>query len=135
MMDQVTAHYSGGGGLADAIGGSLTGLAGFPTLFLIAGVTILIVYLTEITSNTATTAVFLPIVATVAVSAGIAPLELIVPVALAASCAFMMPVATPPNAIVFASERLTVAQMARAGFLLNIIAISVIIFVTWALLG
>jgi len=71
----------------------------------------------------------------VAVSAGIAPLELIVPVALAASCAFMMPVATPPNAIVFASERLTVAQMARAGFLLNIIAISVIIFVTWALLG
>ena len=122
-------------GLAGTIGGGLTGLGNFPAIVLVAVVTAMIVFLTEITSNTATTAIFLPIVATVAVSAGIAPLELIVPVALAASCAFMMPVATPPNAIVFASERLTVAQMARAGFLLNIIAISVIIFVTWALLG
>ena len=117
-------------GLADAIGGSLTGLAGFPTLFLIAGVTILIVYLTEITSNTATTAVFLPVVATLAASTGVAPLELVIPVALAASCAFMMPVATPPNAIVFASDKLTIAQMARAGFFLNIIAIVVIVAVT-----
>jgi len=122
-------------GLADVIGGSLTGLAGFPILILIAAVTALIVFLTEITSNTATTAVFLPIVATVAASTGIAPLELLVPVALAASCAFMMPVATPPNAIVFASDRLTVGQMARAGFLLNIIAIVVIVLITWALVG
>jgi sodium-dependent dicarboxylate transporter 2/3/5 len=66
---------------------------------------------------------------------GIAPLELTIPVALAASCAFMMPVATPPNAIVFASEKLTVAKMAKAGFLLNLIAISVIILVTSALQG
>jgi len=117
-------------GLADIIGGSLVGLVGFPTIALVAAVTILIVFLTEITSNTATTAVFLPIVATVAVSTGVAPLDLIVPVALAASCAFMMPVATPPNAIVFASERLTVAQMARAGFLLNLIAISVIVVIS-----
>lgn len=120
-------------GLADTIGGGLAGLEGFSTIFLIAAVTTLIVFLTEITSNTATTAVFLPIVATVAVSAGVAPLELIIPVALAASCAFMMPVATPPNAIVFASERLTVAQMAKAGFLLNLIAISVIVFIAWVL--
>ena len=122
-------------GLADTIGGSLVVLEGFPTIVLVAAVTALIVFLTEITSNTATTAVFLPIVATVAVSAGIAPLELIIPVALAASCAFMMPVATPPNAIVFASEKLTVVQMAKAGFLLNLIAIFVIIFFTWALVG
>jgi solute carrier family 13 (sodium-dependent dicarboxylate transporter), member 2/3/5 len=122
-------------GLAGTIGSGLTGLEDFPAIVLVAAVTALIVFLTEITSNTATTAIFLPIVATVAVSAGIAPLELIIPVALAASCAFMMPVATPPNAIVFASDRLTVAQMAKAGFLLNIIAISVIIFIAWALLG
>jgi len=122
-------------GLADIIGGSLTGLEGFPVVVLIGAVAVLIVFLTEITSNTATTAVFLPIVATVAASTGIAPLELLVPVALAASCAFMMPVATPPNAIVFASERLTVGQMARAGFLLNIIAIAVIILISWTLVG
>lgn len=121
-------------GLADVVGSGLGGLEGFPTIVLVAAVTALIVFLTEITSNTATTAIFLPIVATVAVSAGIAPLELIIPVALAASCAFMMPVATPPNAIVFASERLSVAQMAKAGFLLNIIAIAVIVFVAWAFL-
>ena len=120
-------------GLADIIGGGLVGLEGFPTIVLVAAVTTLIVFLTEITSNTATTAVFLPIVATLTVSVGIAPLELIVPVALAASCAFMMPVATPPNAIVFSSDMVTVAQMARAGFLLNLIAIFVIILINWAL--
>ena len=120
-------------GLADIVGRGLVGLEGFPTIVLVVAVATLIVFLTEITSNTATTAVFLPIVATVAVSAGIAPLELIIPVALAASCAFMMPVATPPNAIIFSSEKLTVAQMAKAGFLLNLIAISVIVFITWAL--
>ena len=124
-----------GSGLADVIGGSLAGLKGFPVIVLIAGVTALIVFLTEVTSNTATTAVFLPVVATLAVTTGVAPLELTVPVALAASCAFMMPVATPPNAIVFASDKLTVAQMARAGFLLNLIAIVVIVLVTSFLSG
>jgi len=122
-------------GLADTIGSALVGLNGFPTLVLVIAVTTLIVFLTEITSNTATSAVFLPIVATVADGMGLAPLEVTVPVALAASCAFMMPVATPPNAIVFASERLTVAQMAKAGFLLNLIAIVVIVFITRALVS
>jgi len=122
-------------GLADTIGGGLVGLVGFPTLVIVIAVTTLIVFLTEITSNTATSAVFLPIVATVADGMGIAPLELTIPVALAASCAFMMPVATPPNAIVFASDRLTVVQMAKAGFLLNLVAIVVIVFMTWALVS
>jgi len=124
------AHAISESGLADTVGGGLSGLESFPTIVLVAAVTILIIFLTEITSNTATTAVFLPIVATVAVSAGIAPLDLAIPVALAASCAFMMPVATPPNAIVFASEKLTVAHMAKAGFLLNLIAVAVIILIT-----
>jgi len=122
-------------GLADTIGGSLSGLEGFPPIVAVAAVATLIIFLTEITSNTATTAVFLPIVATVALSVGIAPLELIIPVALAASCAFMMPVATPPNAIVFGSGKLTVGQMARAGFLLNLVAICVIVFIAWAVVA
>jgi solute carrier family 13 (sodium-dependent dicarboxylate transporter), member 2/3/5 len=120
-------------GLADTIGGSLSGLEGLPIIVLLIAVTTLIVFLTEITSNTATTAVFLPIVSTVAIGMSLAPMELLIPVALSASCAFMMPVATPPNAIVFASERLTVAQMAKAGFLLNLIAISVIVLITFLL--
>jgi len=122
-------------GLAQTIGGSLADLGGLPVIVLVAAVTVMIVFLTEITSNMATTAVFLPIVATVAVGVGVAPLELVVPVALAASCAFMMPVATPPNAIVFASEKLTVAQMARAGFWLNLISVAVIVLLTRFLLG
>jgi len=122
-------------GLADIIGGGLTALADLDVIVLVAVITALIVFLTEITSNMATTAVFLPIVATVAHSTGVAPLELTIPVALAASCAFMMPVATPPNAIVFASEKLTVAQMARAGILLNFIAIFVIVLISRLLIG
>ena len=85
-------------GLADLAGNGLTGLIGYPTVVLVIAVTALIVFLTEISSNTATTAIFLPIVATVAISTGVAPLELLIAVALAASCAFIMPVATPPNA-------------------------------------
>ncbi len=122
-------------GLADTIGTSLTDLAELNPIILVVAVTALIVFLTEITSNVATTAVFLPIVATVAHSTGMAPLELTVPVALAASCAFMMPVATPPNAIVFASEKLSVGQMAKAGFLLNLIAIVVIVSISRLLMG
>ena len=75
-----------------------------------------IVYLTEITSNTATTATFLPILGAVAVGLSIDPQMLVIPVALAASMAFMMPVATPPNAIVFSYEDLPLGDMVQAGF-------------------
>jgi sodium-dependent dicarboxylate transporter 2/3/5 len=83
---------------------------------------LLVVFLTELTSNLATTAAFLPVVAAVAVELGQSPILLAVPVALAASCAFMLPVATPPNAIVFSSGLLSIRQMASAGVLLNILA-------------
>lgn len=89
-------------------------------------VTGMIIFLTELTSNTATAATFLPVVAAVAVEAGVDPLVLVVPVTLAASCAFMLPVATPPNAIIFASGALTIPQMARAGVVLNLIAVFLI---------
>ena len=94
------------------------------TWMLICIVLVAIVYLTEITSNTATTATFLPILGAVAVGLGIAPQMLAIPVALAASMAFMMPVATPPNAIVFSYEDLHLGDMVKAGFWLNIVAIA-----------
>ena len=124
-----------GGGLALATGFKGTGLAdwighqvsGFDvsTWVLVFIILTAIVYLTEITSNTATTATFLPILGAVAVGLGMDPRMLAVPVALAASMAFMMPVATPPNAIVFSYEDLHLGDMVKAGFWLNIIAIAV----------
>ncbi len=123
-----------GGGLSLASAISKTGLAAWlgaqlgdasvlhPIIFvlLIVGVVIL---LTEITSNLATTAAFLPVIAAVADGAGIAPLTLAAPAAMAASCAFMLPVATPPNAIVFGSERLAIHDMMRAGIYMNLLAL------------
>ncbi|MCM2563759.1 DASS family sodium-coupled anion symporter [Lutimaribacter sp. EGI FJ00015] len=133
-----------GGGLALASGFSSSGLAriigegvaGFDisTVLLVLAVLVAIVYLTEITSNTASTATFLPILGAVAMGLELNPLILTVPVALGASMAFMMPVATPPNAIVFAYERMQMSDMVRAGLLMNIIAIAVA-FGTFILLG
>lgn len=113
-------------GLADAIGHSVGGLGQVPIAAMILIITITIVILTELTSNTATTATFLPILAAVAIGLEISPLLLCVPVALAASMAFMMPVATPPNAIVFAYSGLRIGDMLRAGLVLNIIAVIII---------
>jgi sodium-dependent dicarboxylate transporter 2/3/5 len=108
--------------LADGLSAS-AGLSLLAILLLIVG---FVVFLTEVSSNTATAAVFVPVAATFAASLGHDPMILAVPTALAASCAFMMPVATPPNAIVFGSGHLTVMQMCRAGVLLNLAATAVI---------
>ena len=86
----------------------------------------LIIFLTEVTSNVATTSTFLPVFGAVAVGIGVLPVSLTVPVCLAASCAFMLPVATPPNAIVYGSGKFTIATMMKAGFALNIIGIFVV---------
>jgi sodium-dependent dicarboxylate transporter 2/3/5 len=110
-------------GLASWLGDNLEGIATLPVPLLVLIVTAMIIFLTELTSNTATAATFLPVVGAVAVAAGIDPLLLVIPVTLAASCAFMLPVATPPNAIVFASGMLTIPEMAKAGLVLNLIGI------------
>ncbi len=111
-------------GLAEWIGGRVSGFE-VGTWMLVLVVTAAIVYLTEITSNTASTATFLPILGAVAVGLGLDPRMLAVPVALGASMAFMMPVATPPNAIVFSYEEMHLGDMVKAGFWLNIVAIAV----------
>jgi sodium-dependent dicarboxylate transporter 2/3/5 len=106
-------------GLAAWIGAGLEGLRGLPALWVVLAVVGTVILLTELTSNTATTATFLPVVAAVAAGLGEDPLLLVLPTTLAASCAFMLPVATPPNAIVYGSGQVTIPQMARAGVWLN----------------
>jgi sodium-dependent dicarboxylate transporter 2/3/5 len=115
-----------GTGLAEWIGTALSALEAWPTVLLVVGVTAVIVFLTELTSNTATAAAFLPILGPLALALGENPLFLAVPAALGASCAFMMPVATPPNAIVYGSGYITIPQMARAGAALNVLFIVLI---------
>ncbi len=112
-----------GSGLAQWLGDSLAPLGAFGLPVLVIAAVALVIFLTELTSNLATTATFLPVVAAIAVEVGQAPIALTVPVALAASCAFMLPIATPPNAIVYGSEMITIPQMARAGLALNLIGI------------
>ena len=86
----------------------------------------LIIFLTEVTSNVATTSTFLPVFGAVAVAVGVAPEVLTVPVVLAASCAFMLPVATPPNAIVYGANKFKIIDMMRAGFFINIAGVFVV---------
>jgi sodium-dependent dicarboxylate transporter 2/3/5 len=113
-------------GLGVWIGEGLSILGTVPPIMLIFFVAALIIFLTEITSNVATTSTFLPVFGAVAIGLGILPVSLTVPVCLAASCAFMLPVATPPNAIVYGSGKFTIATMMKAGLLLNIIGIFVV---------
>ena len=113
-------------GLGIWIGESLIVLSTIPPILLILAVATLIIFLTEITSNVTTTTTFLPVFGGVAIAIGILPVSLTIPVCLAASCAFMLPVATPPNAIVYGSNKFTIATMMKAGIALNIIGILVV---------
>jgi sodium-dependent dicarboxylate transporter 2/3/5 len=118
-------------GLSEFFGQQFIVLKDMNTLSLIAGISSLVVFLTEVTSNTATAQMLLPMVASVAQAIEINPLLLMIPVTLSASMAFMMPIATPPNAIVFASGKLRIRDMITTGFIINIIAIILITFITY----
>jgi sodium-dependent dicarboxylate transporter 2/3/5 len=113
-------------GLSTVIGSKFAGLAGVSPYLLINIICGSLTFLTELTSNTATTEMILPILASIAVAMKANPLLLMIPATLSASCAFMMPVATPPNAIVFSSNRIKIIEMARVGFFVNIIGVLVI---------
>lgn len=110
-------------GLAQAIAEQVEMLQGMPVWIMIAAVVTVIVFLTEVTSNTATAAGFLPLLGPVALTLAGTPMMLVVPAAISASCAFMMPVATPPNAIVFSSGELKIRDMVTAGVWLNLFSI------------
>ena len=113
-------------GLALWLGESLAPLNAWGIVVLVVAAVTLVVFLTELTSNLATTATLLPVMGAIAIQAGVPPLILTVPITIAASCAFMLPVATPPNAIVFATGTVTIPQMIRAGFVLNLVGIVIV---------
>lgn len=117
----LSAQFSDSG-LSEWLGAQAEGLGDIPVWVMVAVATVGILILTEMTSNTATAATFLPVASGIAMGTGIEPLMLTAPVALAATCAFMLPVATPPNAIAFGSGYVTIGQMVKGGFLLNILA-------------
>ena len=108
-------------GLADILATRLQGLAALPPWLLVLAICLGVTFLTEVTSNTATASLLMPLMAATALATGIEPMLLMVPAVLSASCAFMLPVATAPNAIVFGSGLITVRQMAYAGLGMNLI--------------
>lgn len=113
-------------GLSHYIGEQLSGLSFFSPIFVIIITAALISFLTELTSNTATTQMILPILASVSIAMELNPLLLMLTATLSASMAFMLPVATPPNTIIFASSRLKISEMAKTGFALNILGIIIV---------
>ena len=122
-------------GISSAIGESLSSVTRLSIIVIIGVVALAVTFLTEITSNTATTSLLMPILAAASLGAGFEPALLMLPSALSASCAFMLPVATGPNAIVFGTGQITVEQMVREGFILNLIGIVVITSVVYYWLG
>ncbi len=113
-------------GLSEWIGSQLEVLSILPPIVFIAAVVALVIFLTELTSNVATMTTLAPILGALAVATGVAPESLLAPAAVAASCAFMLPVATAPNAIVFATGAVPIGQMIRKGFYLNLFGIVII---------
>lgn len=117
-------------GIGELLASQLSSLHGVPPLLMTMMVVSFIIFLTELTSNTATTTALIPIFAVMAEGLGINPLAIILPATIAASCAFMLPVATPPNAIVFSSNLIHIPEMAKAGFWLNLTGILIISLLT-----
>ena len=128
------AKAFGKSGLSEALGQALAGLANWPVLAMIFVLCLGITFLTEITSNTATTALLMPILAEAGLASGIDPLLLMVPATISASCAFMLPVATAPNAIVFGTNRFPIKTMMREGLALNLIGVVVVTTVCFFML-
>ncbi len=117
-------------GLADIVAGNLSALSGLPPWMLILSVCLVVTFLTEVTSNTATSSLLMPLLAATAQASNIDPMLLMVPAAMSASCAFMLPVATAPNAIMYGSGKLAIHDMVRAGFALNLLGALIITAVT-----
>lgn len=113
-------------GLSPWLGDQLSGIGSFHPILIVAVICLFVTFLTELTSNTATAEMLLPILGALAVAIQINPLFLMIPATLSCSCAFMLPVATPPNAIVFGTSRIKVTDMARTGIYLNVLGVVLI---------
>ncbi|MEM1061486.1 MAG: SLC13 family permease [Planctomycetota bacterium] len=122
-------------GLGEAAAAGLSGLGGLPVVVLVGSVCLAVTFLTEVTSNTATATLLMPVLAATAVAIDIEPAVVMVPATVSASFAFMLPVATAPNAIVFGTGRLTVGRMARTGIVLNLVGVAVVTAAAWATRG
>ncbi len=122
-------------GLATSLAEQLAVLADFPLPLLMLCICLGVTFLTELTSNTATTTLLMPILAAAALAAGTAPELMMIPAAMSASCAFMLPVATVPNAVIFGAGQVTIQEMVKGGTVLNLIMALVITGVCWLLLG
>ena len=123
----------GSSGLTEWIGNYASALGSIPVWLMVAVIAAVILLLTELTSNTATAATFLPVAGGIAIGIGADPLLLTIPVALAATCAFMLPVATPPNAVAFGTGYVTIGQMVKGGAVLNLIALVLVTLATMTL--
>ena len=113
-------------GLSVWLAEQLSGLGGIAPVFLVGSICTMLTFLTELTSNTATTEMVLPLLGSLAVAIEVNPLLLMIPATLSASCAFMLPVATPPNAIVFGSGEVKMADMMKVGVVMNLIGVVLI---------
>ncbi len=120
-------------GLSQWLGAQLTGFSEFSTPVIVISICLMMTFLTELTSNTATTQMLLPILASLSVAIKINPLLLMIPATISASCAFMLPVATPPNAIIFGSGKIRISQMARTGLVLNFVGAALIVIFIYLL--
>ncbi|MFT5139679.1 MAG: sodium-dependent dicarboxylate transporter 2/3/5 [Rhodothermales bacterium] len=122
-------------GLAAEIASQMDLLARIPVWLMILSICLTVTFLTEITSNTATASLLMPLLAAAAISMDINPMLLMIPAAMSASCAFMLPVATAPNAVIYGSGRVTIKEMVRAGLVLNLMGAVVISLVSYWLLA
>ncbi len=132
---EVLVLFGGGLSLAEAVKSSqlsdwlshyLSVFQAWPVFAMVIAIIVAVLFLTELTSNTATIAIFLPIIALFAKAMQLSPMDLLIPATLASSCAFMLPTATAPNAVMFSTGRVSIANMMRAGLTLNILFIVLI---------
>ncbi len=121
-------------GLDQLIGDNLASLANMPVFLMMIGLCLSVTFLTEMTSNTATANLLMPLLAAVAAGTGVKPELLMIPAVISASCAFMLPVATAPNAIIYGTGRISISQMAREGVVLNILIAFIVAGVCWVML-
>lgn len=118
-------------GLSDVLGEVLGGLSTLPVVLLILSICLFVTFLTEIMSNTATATLLMPILASAAIAVNVDPKLLMIPAVISSSCAFMLPVATAPNAIVYGSEKIAMKTMMREGIVLNIFVAFIVTLVSW----